>query len=216
MDGIEEHILSLREDFIKGTLTESDVDKVPFAQFQVWIRQAVEAKVNEPQAMNLATVSPDMKPSARIVYLREFENNHFWFYTNYASKKAQQLKQNSFAALTFFWPELERQIRMEGTVQMASAAKSDAYYNKRPYESKVGAWASHQSQLLFSRAELEENVAELKNKMSPETITRPEFWGGFVVKADYYEFWQGRKSRLHDRICYKLKDDDWAISRIAP
>jgi pyridoxamine 5'-phosphate oxidase len=166
--------------------------------------------------MNLATVSADGKPSARIVYLREFDNDRYYFYTNYDSKKGKELQKTPFAALTFFWPELERQVRIEGAVEKAEASKSDAYFNVRPYESKIGAWASQQSHLLASRTELEKKVSGLKEKFSPETIVRPAFWGGFVLKAGYYEFWQGRKSRLHDRICYHRDGAAWKTSRIAP
>jgi pyridoxamine 5'-phosphate oxidase len=216
MDSLQAHIIKLREDFMNGTLAEKDVHSDPYVQFKNWLTQAVEGNAREVQAMNLATVSDENRPSSRIVYLREFENNSYSFYTNYNSKKAENFAKNSFAALTFFWPELERQIRIEGRIEKASAEQSDAYYNARPYDSKIGAWASNQSHDLSSRAELEKRIEELKQKFTPETITRPEFWGGFVVKADYYEFWQGRKNRLHDRICYTQKNNSWTISRIAP
>jgi len=216
MDKLEAHIEQLREDFTKGVLTEHDVNADPFAQFRTWLQQAVDAKVHEVQAMNLATVSKEGRPSSRTVYLREFESNGFWFYTNYESKKAQDLQSNPNACLTFFWPELERQIRIEGRVEKATAERSDNYYNARPYESKIGAWASNQSHHLLSREELEQKVNELKARFSPDTILRPDFWGGFVLKADYYEFWQGRKSRLHDRISYSFKQEHWVISRLAP
>jgi pyridoxamine 5'-phosphate oxidase len=216
MDKLEEHIEKLREDFTRGMLNESDVNKDPFLQFKSWLQQAVDAKAAEVQAMNLATVSQENKPSARIVYLREFESGKFWFYTNYNSKKAHDLAINPNACLTFFWPELERQIRIEGIVEKATAEQSNAYYNARPYESKIGAWASDQSRYLLSRQELENKVEALKKQFTPEQITRPEFWGGFVLKANYYEFWQGRKSRLHDRICYTVENNQWQISRIAP
>ena len=216
MDDLKKHIQVLREDFMKGTLSESEIDRQPALQFRHWLKQAVDGQLIEVQAMNLATVSPEGKPSARMVYLREFEHDQYWFYTNYGSKKGQQLDENPHAALTFFWPELERQIRIEGTIEKADAAKSDAYYNARPYESKIGAWASHQSHVLRSRDELDQKVSELKAAYGPENIARPSFWGGFVLKANYYEFWQGRKSRLHDRICYTLDNMDLHISRIAP
>lgn len=216
MDNLNSQIAQLREDFMKGTLYEADVKKNPDVQFEQWLQQASEAKINELHAMNLSTVSLDNKPSSRIVYLREFQNNAFYFYTNYNSKKAQHLFNNPNASLTFFWPELERQIRIEGVVEKISAELSDNYYNQRPYESKVGAWASNQSHLLNSREELEERVELFKKKFTPENIQRPEFWGGFALKASYYEFWQGRKSRLHDRICYELKNNNWIINRIAP
>lgn len=216
MDELKNHITKLREDFTKGTLSEADVTSDPFLQFSLWLQQAVDSKVPEVQAMNLSTVSRENKPSSRIVYLREFENDRFSFYTNYHSKKATDLEKNPYACLTFFWPELERQIRIEGRVEKASASQSEAYYNARPYESKVGAWASDQSHALSSREELETKIKELKKQFTPESIKRPDFWGGFVLKANYYEFWQGRKSRLHDRICYTLENKNWIISRIAP
>ncbi|MES2679243.1 MAG: pyridoxamine 5'-phosphate oxidase [Bacteroidota bacterium] len=216
MDNLKNHIGQLREDFMKGSLTETEVNKDPFRQFELWLQQAVDAGVPEVQAMNLATVSADLKPASRIVYLREFENNNFSFFTNYNSGKAQQLNANPNAALTFFWPELERQIRIEGQVEKLSAAQSDAYFNIRPFESKIGAWASRQSARLESREELERKINNFKMMFSPETIMRPEFWGGYSVKANYYEFWQGRKNRLHDRIVYSQENGSWVISRIAP
>jgi len=216
MDDLKNHITKLREDFIKGTLSEADVATDPFDQFTKWLQQAVESKVPEVQATNLATVSEAGRPSSRIVYLREFENNSFSFYTNYNSKKGLELQKNPFASLTFFWPEIERQIRIEGRVEKASSVQSDAYYNARPYDSRIGAWASAQSHELFSRTELEIRIEELKKQYTPENIKRPEFWGGYVLKAEYYEFWQGRKSRLHDRISYTLKNNDWLISRLSP
>jgi pyridoxamine 5'-phosphate oxidase len=216
MDDLKNYIARLREDFARGTLAESEVNKHPFLQFQIWLQQAVDSKIPEVQAMNLATVSADGNPSSRMVYLREFENNQFWFYTNYNSKKARDLNSNPFASLTFFWPELERQVRIEGSVAKASSAQSDAYYNARPYESRIGAWASGQSSVLGSRKELEAKVEELKKHYSPETIKRPDFWGGFIFTASYYEFWQGRKSRLHDRISYSQNGEKWTITRLAP
>lgn len=216
MDDLKNYIARLREDFASGTLSEKDVNKDPFLQFQIWLQQAFDSKVPEVQAMNLATVSAGGRPSARTVYLREFEDNQFWFYTNYNSKKAKDLAANPFASITFFWPALERQIRIEGVVKKASAAHSDAYYNARPYESRIGAWASEQSGRLASRKALEEKVEELKQHYTPETIKRPDFWGGYVLTADYYEFWQGRKSRLHDRISYSMEDQHWVIARLAP
>jgi len=199
-----------------GTLDEKDVDKDPSQQFKLWLQQAVESRIFEVQAMTLASVSSDGKPSSRIVYLREFDNNKYTFYTNYNSRKSKELIKNPFASVTFFWKELERQIRIEGTVEKASAEQSDAYYNARPYDSKIGAWASEQSNKLSSRKELEDKVEKLKAQFPPETIKRPDFWGGFVLNANYYEFWQGRQSRLHDRIAYELKNNTWNISRLAP
>ncbi|WP_317899050.1 pyridoxamine 5'-phosphate oxidase [Aurantibacillus circumpalustris] len=216
MDELKNHITKLREDFTKGTLSEADVSTDPFLQFTYWLQQAVDSKIPEVQAANLATVSSEGKPSSRIVYLREFEKNNFSFYTNYNSRKAKDLEQNPHTCLTFFWPELERQVRIEGKVEKTSAAQSDAYFNARPYDSKVGAWSSEQSNLLFSRGELEIKIEEIKKLYNPETIKRPDFWGGYILKANYYEFWQGRKSRLHDRISYRLQNNNWLISRLSP
>ncbi|MFO0358148.1 MAG: pyridoxamine 5'-phosphate oxidase [Sphingobacteriaceae bacterium] len=216
MDHLREQIIKLREDFTKGTLNETDVNENPALQFEKWLAQAVEAKIPEVQAMTLATVSEDGKPASRIVYLREFEHNQFWFYGNYNSKKAKHMEKNPNISLSFFWPELERQIRIEGTVIKCHPSNSDAYYNNRPYESKIGSWASNQSGELTSRDELINKVEELKKQFTPETIKRPEFWGGWILKASYYEFWQGRKSRLHDRIVYSLENNVWKIKRLAP
>ncbi len=216
MDELNNHIKKLREDFTRGTLSEKEVKKDPFVQFTQWLQQAVDAEVPEVQAMNLATVSAEMKPSSRIVYLREFEDNSFTFYTNYNSNKAMALEINPNAALTFFWPELERQIRIEGVVEKLSDGRSDAYFNARPYESKIGAWASEQSHVLKSREALEKKIINYKMMFTPDSIMRPEYWGGYLVKANYYEFWQGRASRLHDRISYRMEDNHWIVSRLAP
>jgi len=216
MDNIKEHIVKLREDFIKGELHENQIDPEPSKQFQLWLKQAIEAKVDEFQAMNLATVSPQGKPSTRIVYLREFDNDQYWFYTNFNSRKSQDLEYNSQVCVNFFWKELERQVRIDGTVSRAAPEMSDAYFDARPYESKIGSWASQQSSVLASRAELEKKVEELKIQFTPETIKRPEHWGGYVIKANYYEFWQGRRSRLHDRITYEKNENTWQVKRLAP
>jgi len=218
MDNLQDHIGKLREDFMQGSLSESESSNDPAAQFELWLKQAVDAGVPEVQAMNLSTVSPENKPSSRIVYLREFGNNEFTFYTNYKSRKAEQLEKNPHAALTFFWPELERQIRIEGVIEKVSVEQSDKYFNSRPYESKIGAWASSQSQKLGSREELDAQVNHFKLQFKPESIIRPEFWGGYKLKANYYEFWQGRKSRLHDRLSYEPVSGQslWTKSRLSP
>lgn len=213
---LHEEIKKLREDFLKGSLSESEVDKNPFTQFEKWLAQAVESKVPEVSAVNLASVSLDGKPSSRIVYLREFENNRFWFYTNYRSKKGKEMAANPNVCLNFFWPELERQIRIEGTVEKCDPAYSDNYFNKRPRESQIGAWSSEQSKELKSRNELEDKVLFFTNQFEGKDVTRPEFWGGWILNANYYEFWQGRKSRLHDRIVYEKENEIWKIKRLAP
>jgi pyridoxamine 5'-phosphate oxidase len=216
LDDLSDHIRKLREDFSAGALNESDADPDPASQFRLWMSHAVEARVPEMQAMNLATVSRSGRPSSRIVYLREFGENEFCFYTNYDSKKSKELESNPCAALTFFWPQLERQVRIEGVIRKAPASQSDAYFNLRPYDSKLGALASPQSSVIASRGELEKKVEEMRSRFSPDKIKRPDHWGGFVLTSDYYEFWQGRKSRLHDRLAYVREGSAWKISRIAP
>lgn len=217
MSQVNQHISQLREDFMKGELSENNLNKTPDLQFEQWMRDAIDAKVNEVPACNLATVDKHHKPSARIVYLREFSNNEFYFYTNYDSRKGQQIAENPNVCLTFFWPELERQIRIEGIVtQKAEKEKSDAYFNARPKDSKIGAWSSPQSRVLNNREELNTFIEGNKTKFNNQEIPRPEFWGGYIIKANYYEFWQGRKNRLHDRIAFTLENGNWKIERLAP
>lgn len=217
MSHVNQHISQLREDFTKGELLENNVKNSPDLQFEKWMQEAIDAKVNEVPACNLATVSKQNKPSARIVYLREFSDNQFYFYTNYESRKAQHIEENQFVALTFFWPELERQIRIEGFVlKKAETEKSDAYFNARPQDSKIGAWSSPQSKVLKGREELDQYIKQNKTKFENKEIPRPEFWGGYIIQATYYEFWQGRKNRLHDRITYTLANNNWEIERLAP
>lgn len=217
MSKVNQHISMLREDFNKGELLEANLCSTPDLQFEQWMKEAIDAEVNEVQACNLATVDEHHKPSARIVYLREFFDNEFYFYTNYNSKKANDIAKNPNVCLTFFWPELERQIRIEGVISgMASADKSDAYFNARPLDSKIGAWSSPQSSVLKGREELNEFVLDNKEKYQNSEIPRPAFWGGYIIKANYYEFWQGRKNRLHDRIAFNFTNNHWQIDRLAP
>ena len=216
MSQLNEHIFQLREDFMKGTLSEDSISKTPQLLFESWMHEAIKAKVNEVQAFHLGTISPDNKPSGRIMYLRECIDNQFYFYTNYQSRKALDISANNHACLTFFWPELERQIRMEGTLELASKEKSDAYFMTRPRESKIGAWSSPQSKVIESRETLNDFVKENTKKFENQEICRPDAWGGYVFTANYYEFWQGRKSRLHDRISFSKHDDAWKIERLAP
>lgn len=217
MSQVNQHISQLREDFMKGELSENNLNNTPDLQFEQWMKDAIDAKVNEVPACNLATVDKNNKPSARIIYLREFSNNEFYFYTNYDSRKGQQIAENPNVCLTFFWPELERQIRIEGVItQKAEAEKSDAYFNARPQDSKIGAWSSPQSRVLNNREELNTFIEGNKTKFNNQEIPRPEFWGGYIIKANYYEFWQGRKNRLHDRIAFTLENGNWKIERLAP
>ncbi len=216
MSEVNSYIFQLREDFMKGQLSERSIASLPQLQFENWMKEAVEAKVNEVQAFNLATVGKDHRPSSRIVYLREFSENDLYFYTNYQSHKGIDISENAHVCATFFWPELERQIRIEGTAKFAPKEKSDAYFNARPTESKLGAWSSPQSKVIASRDTLDQLVLETGKKFNDTLIPRPEFWGGYIIKASYYEFWQGRKSRLHDRITYTKQNEVWEIERLAP
>jgi pyridoxamine 5'-phosphate oxidase len=215
MDNLREYINKLRFDFSKGSLDEKDVDKLPFSQFEKWFKQAVEAKVNEPNAMILATVGADLKPSARVLLLRNFDEKGFVFYTNYHSRKGVQSQENANAAMTFFWPELERQVRIEGVLIRQSAEESDAYFASRPRSSKVGAWVSPQSHVIQSREDLDLKYKETDQQFG-EDVPRPPHWGGFVLQPDSIEFWQGRPSRLHDRIRYVSENGAWKIERLAP
>ncbi len=217
MDKIHSHIAQLREDFTKGELNENDVAKNPFVQFEKWLKEAVEANVLEVQAMNLSTVNETGHPSSRIVYLREYANHQLTFYTNFESRKGQQISHSKYGCCLFFWPELERQIRLEGELIKTDESISDVYFNARPRESQISAWASPQSKTLKSREELHQLIAETEKKFEGQTIPRPPFWGGYHLNIQYYEFWQGRKSRRHDRIAYEQNEvKEWMIKRLAP
>jgi pyridoxamine 5'-phosphate oxidase len=216
MDELQKHIANSRENFLFGELNEKDIEQNPFFQFEKWLLEAVAYKVPEVQAMNLSTVSKDLKPSSRIVYLREFKNHQYTFYGNYESRKGEELSNNPNACLNFFWPQLERQIRIEGTVKLARDEVSDNYFNARPYDSQIGSWASAQSTKIKTREELNNKIASLEQTFKTKKMERPPYWGGWVLTANYYEFWQGRKSRLHDRISYSLEGNNWEINRLSP
>lgn len=216
MSQANQYISQLREDFMKGQLSENSIAETPFIQFETWMKEAIDAKINEVPAFNLATVGKDHKPSARIVYLREYENDVYYFYTNYNSRKALDISVNKAVCMTFFWPELERQIRIEGSVEFAEKEKSDAYFKQRPSESKIGAWSSPQSKVIAGRETLNNYVKDNTEKFKGAEISRPDFWGGYKITANYYEFWQGRKSRLHDRIAFTKTTNGWKIERLAP
>ena len=210
------NIQTLRKEYTKTELDISVVNPSPIVQFKSWFEEALESKVNEANAMVLSTVTPDLKPSARVVLLKGFDDAGFSFYTNYESKKGKQLAQNPFASLTFFWPELERQVRIEGVVAKVSAQDSDDYFAVRPKGSQIGAWASPQSMVIPSRDILIHNQQTLEEKYANKTVDRPQHWGGYILKPSLIEFWQGRHSRLHDRICYELSGENWKIERLAP
>jgi len=210
-------IADIRKDYQHLSLTEKDVKQNPFDQFADWWDAAIHASIDEVNAMTLATASPDGIPAARIVLLKGFDSNGFVFFTNYESFKGRQLAENPRACLVFFWKELERQVRITGLVEKTSAAESDDYFNSRPESSRIGAWASPQSRVINSRAQLEEEEKAFAGRFNGKTIHRPPHWGGYRVKPGTIEFWQGRPSRLHDRIQYSLQDGgSWLIERLAP
>ena len=205
----------IREDYSKQALSEADCADLPLVQLQQWLNEAMAAKVNEPTAMNVATVDANGLPSARIVLLKEVNAAGLVFFSNYHSRKGRALAAHPYAAATFFWPELERQVRVEGRVQILAAAESDAYFASRTYTSRIGAWASHQSEVIGSKNELVARAA-LVGARHPLQVPRPPHWGGYVVLPQRLEFWQGRPSRLHDRIQYRLQDGAWLKERLSP
>lgn len=206
----------IRQDYSRQSLSPEGCLPDPLAQFSHWLDEAISAKVNEPTAMHLATVAANGRPSARVVLLKGIEAGQFIFYSNYESRKGQQLADNPFVALTFFWPELERQVRIEGRVEKVSTETSDAYFASRPYQSRIGAWASLQSQVLDGTATLVARAAGFAAKYVTG-VPRPPQWGGYQVSADRVEFWQGRPSRLHDRILYVPDGNGgWGKQRLYP
>jgi pyridoxamine 5'-phosphate oxidase len=209
-------LASLRTEYKRASLDESDVAPDPFTQFGVWFRQAQETKVPEPNAMTLCTVNAQGRPSARIVLLKELDARGFVFYTNHDSRKGRELAARPQAALLFFWVELERQVRIEGDVEVVDAAVADAYFRTRPRASRIGAWASPQSETLPDRAALEARFDEADRRFPGEDVPRPPRWGGYRVVPFVFEFWQGRASRLHDRIAYSPADSGWRTRRLAP
>jgi pyridoxamine 5'-phosphate oxidase len=208
----------LRREYHRATLNETDVDASPVAQFQRWLAEAEKAEVPEPTAMTLATVGDDGRPAARIVLLKGVDEDGFLFFTNYDSRKGTELAADPFAALLFHWVVLERQVRIEGRVAKATPAESDAYFASRPRLSRVGAWASPQSKPIPDRGWLERefNAAQQRFAGEPDSVPRPPHWGGYRLVASTIEFWQGRQSRLHDRIRYRREDTHWRIERLAP
>jgi pyridoxamine 5'-phosphate oxidase len=204
-----------RYEYTRGRLSEDQVALSPFDQFAHWLQDAIAEKVVEPTAMCLSTVGPDVRPSSRIVLLRGQDERGFTFFTNYLSRKGIEMEASRAACLNFWWGALERQVRIEGTIEQVSAEESDAYWRDRPYESQIASATSPQSQVIGSREELIELVEQARIQ-SPESIARPSHWGGYRLIPDYFEFWQGGPARLHDRIVFTKTESGWSIQRLAP
>jgi pyridoxamine 5'-phosphate oxidase len=209
------NIADLRKSYEKAELSETDSHADPLQQFGLWLQQAIDGQLPEPNAMTLATVGSDLRPSTRIVLIKGFDERGVVWYTNYGSRKGQELDGNPFAALQFHWVELERVVRIEGVVEKVSDAESDAYFDSRPLDSRIGAWASPQSQVIDGRGTLVANAAKYAAQFMLQP-PRPPHWGGYRLKPEVWEFWQGRKSRLHDRLRYRLDVGQWTRERLAP
>ncbi|OOF65089.1 pyridoxamine 5'-phosphate oxidase [Rodentibacter pneumotropicus] len=206
---------NIREEYRKRVLSQHDCHKDPISQFELWMNEAITSQVNEPTAMNVATVDENGKPSSRMVLLKEVNQQGFVFFTNYHSKKGLAIEHNPYVALTFFWPELERQVRIKGKAVKISDKQSDEYFASRPYTSRIGAWASKQSAVISGYKSLLAKAALVAAKY-PINVPRPAHWGGYLITPNCVEFWQGRPSRLHDRIQYRLENNIWIRERLSP
>jgi pyridoxamine 5'-phosphate oxidase len=214
---MQKNLAEIRKEYVKATLDVSTVNPDPIVQFEFWFNEALKAQIAEPNAMHLSTVNEHGRPSSRIVLLKGIENKKLFFYTNYQSKKGKELEQNPACALTFFWPDLERQIRIEGLAERVDVKTSETYFQSRPRNSQIGAWASPQSAVIKDRQLLEERALQIEQKFKGENVLpKPHQWGGFQVDPFMMEFWQGRASRLHDRIEYIKVDGGWKMHRLAP
>lgn len=216
LERVSESIAHLRRDHGVQPLELEDLDPDPIVQFGTWMEEALAEGLLLPNTMTLATAAPDGRPSARMVLLKGFDRDGFVFYTNYESRKGRELSVNPYAALVFYWARLERQVRVEGRVERVSSEDSDAYFASRPLESRLGAWASRQSAPLEARAELEDRLAQLEEQHSSGDVPRPPHWGGWIVRPEAIELWQGRPNRLHDRFLYTRRDDGWDRTRLNP
>jgi pyridoxamine 5'-phosphate oxidase len=210
-------ISHIRRDYMLQKLDEKDLSADPIVQFGAWWDEAIKSEIHDINAMTLATATNDGSPSARIVLLKGYDSNGFVFFTNYESEKGKELEMNPQAALCFYWKELERQIRIEGRVSKISTEDSDVYFQSRPLSSRIGAWASPQSSVIENRQVIEQKLMEYENTFGTDFVPRPSHWGGYIVKPFMIEFWQGRSSRLHDRIRYSLQNSQsWVMERLAP
>lgn len=208
---------SMRREYRKKGLDEKDLNPDPMLQFELWFQQALDAKLTEPNAFALATVGNDKIPSVRTVLMKIFDKNGFVFFSNYKSKKAVDIEENPYAGMLFPWLDLDRQVKIEGTIEKISTKESLKYFLSRPKGSQIGAWVSHQSEVISSRSLLEAKFNEIKNKFVKGEIPFPDFWGGYIVKPIKIEFWQGGENRLHDRFVYTLQEDNtWKVERLAP
>ena len=208
--------MALREEYTAHGLRRGDLDPDPIKQFAVWFTAAIEVGISEVNAMTLATISEDNRPTARVVLLKGYSHDGFVFYTNYESEKGRQLAKNPHAALVLHWKELERQIRIEGLVRTTSREESTRYFHSRPSGSQLGAWVSHQSQVIDARRVLEARLSEMEGRFAGKEIPLPPHWGGYIVQPDRLEFWQGRPNRLHDRFRYTGEGSGWRLERLAP
>lgn len=207
---------NIRRDYKHSELSKASVNKDPFVQFNNWFSEIVDAKIIDPSAMVLATVAETNMPSARIVLLKEVDEKGFVFFTNYLSRKAKDLGTNPNASLLFYWKEMDRQLRIEGIIEKVKTKISEDYFHTRPRESQISAWVSKQSSIIPDRNFLEKKYNELDEKFGNDEIPLPDYWGGYRLIPEYFEFWQGRESRLHDRICYREEKGNWKIFRLAP
>lgn len=209
-------IFEFRNEYLQGGLARADLNDNPYKQFETWFNQACECKVTEPNAMVVSTVSASGAPSSRVVLLKSWDEKGFVFYTNYTSRKAHEISDNKKVCTIFTWLDLERQLRIEGTAEKVSTAESLRYFLSRPFGSKLGAWVSHQSSVISSRGLLEMQYEKMKAKFKNGEVPLPDFWGGYRIVPNYFEFWQGRQNRLHDRFAYVKDGDAWNIERLAP
>lgn len=213
---VMKQLADIRNEYTKGILSRNKLNENPFKQFNAWMSEALNARCNEPTAVTLATVDQGNMPNCRIVLLKDVCDGGFVFFTNYNSKKGQEMANDAKAALNFFWPELERQVRIRGTIEKVTAQKSDEYFQSRPRESQLGAWASDQSEIVENSDVLTTNYLQLESKYEDNVIPRPKYWGGYLLIAESIEFWQGRANRMHDRFQYVLHGDSWSVNQLAP